>query len=75
MRKARGTTCPHRILADRCRNDRDCPRNLLRGLCGDPTIGDDEVDRQSDQIGRHCRQSSVIPGSEPNSNVIFAPSM
>jgi len=64
MRKARGTTCPHRILADRCRNDRDCPRNLLR-LCGDPAIGDDEVDRQPDQIGRHCRQSSVIPGGEP----------
>jgi hypothetical protein len=65
MREARGTTCPHRIFADRCGNDRDRRRGLLRDLRGDPAIGEDEVDRQPDQIGRHCRQSSVIPGSEP----------
>jgi hypothetical protein len=63
MREANGKTCRHRIGAGRCCNDRDRPRGLSRDLGGNPAIGDDEVNRQPDQIGRHSRQLAVIPGS------------
>jgi hypothetical protein len=65
MREAHGKTCRHRIGADRRCNNRDRPRGLSRDLRGNPAIGDDEVDRQPDQIGRHLRQLAVIPCSEP----------
>jgi hypothetical protein len=65
MRKARSKAGCHGIGAGGRRDDRDRSRGLLRDLRGSLAIGDDEVDRQPDQIGRHRRQSAIIPGSEP----------
>jgi len=64
MREAHGETRRHRIGTDRCRDDRDRVGGLLRDLRSSRGIGDDDVDRQPDQIGRQCRQSVVTPGSE-----------
>ena len=65
MREAHRETRRHRIGAGGCRDDRDRPRCIPRDLRGWCRIGNDHVDRQPDQIGRHRRQSAVVPGGEP----------
>ena len=65
MPKAHGEPGSHRIGPGGGRDDRDRPSGGLRNLCGSPGVGDDDIDRQPNQIGRHRRQSAVVPGGEP----------
>ena len=65
MPKAHGEPGSHRIGPGGGRDDWDRPSGGLRNLCGSPGVGDDDIDRQPDQIGRHRRQSAVVPGGEP----------